>query len=364
MTTTQNPPTPSENALKLRAALRRAMSVTRMLDYGMDYWDATHLFHAPPSTPWHEVAEALAAAQSERAHAAAHRGDVETAVACHRRATAALYFAQLAFNDDQQVKRTLYTRLSGEYARAAALDTTLDVERLSIPFRQSALVAWLVRTPESPTSPPVVIVGGQSGWGPAYHRQAEALARRGLTAVLLEAPGQGETRMMGGLHLDHGVDRAFSATLDVVAERTGYTGPAGVWGNSFGGLLAARAAVHDPRFAACCVNGAIATPMPLPYRAAREQTHALLGVDDDESAARILRELWLEPPLDRTRAAVLVLHGGADPLVTREQQEVFLDLSAHSSMRIWDDGEHTMYNHSAERTDVVGDWFRAQLLAR
>jgi alpha-beta hydrolase superfamily lysophospholipase len=183
-----------------------------------------------------------------------------------------------------------------------------------------------------------------------------------VSTVLLEAPGQGETRLSGGLHLDARVDQAFSSTLDAVQQRTGYGGPFGVWGNSFGGLLAARAALHDDRFGACCVNGAIPNPVPLPFRAAREQTHALLGVDDDEDAARILRELWVDPAVERTDAALLVLHGGADPLVTLDQQKVFLELSSRSTLRIWDDGEHTIYNHSAERTDVVGDWFRAHLV--
>ncbi|WP_158897336.1 alpha/beta hydrolase family protein [Streptomyces hygroscopicus] len=207
----------------------------------------------------------------------------------------------------------------------------------------------------------MVIVGGQSGWGPAFHQQAEALARRGLSAVLLEAPGQGDTRMAGGLHLDGNVDRAFSAALDAVRARTGYDGRYGVWGHSFGGLLAARAAVHDSRFGACCVNGAGAKPEPLPFRTAREQSRALLGVDTDDEAAAVFRTLWLDPAVERTSAALLVLHGGNDPLVSLDQQKVFLGLSARATLRVWDDGDHTVYHHAAERTEFVCDWFRAQL---
>ncbi|MCP2253627.1 Alpha/beta hydrolase family protein [Prauserella aidingensis] len=351
----------AEEAGKHRAALLRAMPITRMLDYGMDYWDATHLADAPISQPWHEAATRLAEAQLTRAEAAADGGDVETAVACYRRATAALIFAQMAFNADHPAKRALYVRLTQAYQAAADLDTELRVEQLSIPFRQGHCTAWFVRRRGDHSGPTVVIVGGQSGWGPAFHQQAEALARRGLSTVLLEAPGQGDTRMAGGLHLDGTVDRAFSAALDAVRARTGYDGPYGVWGNSFGGLLAARAAVHESRFGACCVNGASAKPEPLPFRTAREQSRALLGVDTDDEAAAVFRTLWLDPAVDHTSAAMLVLHGGNDPLVSLDQQKVFLDLSAHATLRVWDDGDHTMYNHSAERTEFVCDWFRAQL---
>jgi len=351
----------AEDAAKLRAAQLRAMPVTRMLDYGMDHWDAVHLSQAPIQRAWHDVAAELGDAQLARARDAAERGDAETAVACYRRAAAALYFAQLAFNADGDHKRALYARVTSAYQAAADLDAELRVERLSVPVRSGACAAWLVRPRTDGPHPTVVIVGGQSGWGPAYHRQAEAFARRGLATVLLETPGQGESRMTGGLFLDARVDEAFSATLDAVRERTGYDGAFGVWGNSFGGLLAARAAVHDDRFGACCVNGAIATPVPLPYRAAREQTHAMLGVSRDEDAARILRTLWLDPDSDRMAASLLVVHGGADPLVTLDQQRAFLPLSSDSALRVWDDGEHTIYNHSAERTDVVCDWFRSRL---
>lgn len=352
---------PTEEAVKHRAALLRSMSVTRMLDYGMDYWDATHLVDAPVSQAWDEAAAMLAEAQLVRADAAADRGDVETAVGCYRRATAALIFAQMAFNRDTAAKRSLYDRLSQAYQDAADLDTDLHVERLAIPLGTSHCNAWLVRPRSDRPSPAVVIVGGQSGWGPAYHKQAEALARRGLSTVLLEAPGQGETRMGNGLHLDEHVDDAFSATLDAVQARTGFDGPFGVWGNSFGGLIAARATVHDSRFGACCINGAPARPEPVPFRTASEQSQALLGVSTDDEVAIIFRTLWLDPAVDQTTAAVLVLHGGADPLVTLDQQKAFLDLSARSYLRVWDDGEHTIYNHSAERTDFVGDWFRTHL---
>ena len=276
----------------------------------------------------------------------------------------ALIFAQMAFNSDTDVKRELYGRLTAAYDDAAAVDDELSVERLAVPFGSSGCAAWLVQPVEARPRPVVVIVGGQSGWGPAYHRQAEALARRGLATVLLETPGQGETRLRGGLHLDGDVDRVFSTVLDLVEQQTGYAGPGGVWGNSFGGLLAARAAVHDDRFTACCVNGAIVDPAPSTFRNAREQSQALLGLESDADVATVFRTLWLDPSQDRMTAGLLVVHGGRDPLVTLEQQRRFLDLSADATLRVWDDGEHTIYNHSAERTDMVSDWFCSHLARR
>jgi alpha-beta hydrolase superfamily lysophospholipase len=53
-----------------------------------------------------------------------------------------------------------------------------------------------------------------------------------------------------------------------------------------------------------------------------------------------------------------VLHGGQDPIVTLEEQQPFLDAAlGGSTLRVWDDGEHTIYNHADERTAHVADWF-------
>lgn len=352
---------PTDDEVKLRAAQLRSMPMTRMLDYGMDYWDAVHLTSSSAAEPWEDVASRLAVAQRTRARAAAERGDRETAVDCYRRACATFVFAQMAHNEDTERKRSLYEAMSHAYQEAADLDELLEVERLGVPFRDSTCNAWLVRARGEVVGPTIVIVGGQSGWGPAFHHQAAALVRRGLSAVLLEAPGQGESRMMHGIHLDRAVHEAFSATADAVNQHTGSSTRFGVWGNSFGGLLAAHAAIHDDRFAACLINGAPSRPTPSPFRTASEQSRALLGARDEGQVASGLRSLWIDPEADRISGSLLVLHGGRDPLITIEQQKPFLGLAESSEIHTWDDGEHTIYNRAAERNEFAGDWFRARL---
>jgi alpha-beta hydrolase superfamily lysophospholipase len=47
---------------------------------------------------------------------------------------------------------------------------------------------------------------------------------------------------------------------------------------------------------------------------------------------------------------VLVLYGGTEPIITLSDQQPFLDAAVDAALRVWDDGEHTIYNHSAEQT--------------
>ncbi len=68
--------------------------------------------------------------------------------------------------------------------------------------------------PRGVMAPPVVIIfGGADGWREEYHGAGLALVERGVAALLLDGPGQGETRILGGLHLQPGIERAFAAAI-------------------------------------------------------------------------------------------------------------------------------------------------------
>lgn len=155
--------------------------------------------------------------------------------------------------------------------------------------------------------------------------------------------------------LDCGMDYADARLGDAV----------GIWGNSFGGLFAAKAAARDPRLRACCINGAPAAPTIPPFRAALEQAAAMLGTSDQERLQSNYARLQFDPSRHTIACPVLVLHGARDPLVTLVEQRTFLEGTSHpnATLRVWEDGEHTIYNHSAERTAFVADWFAERLRA-
>lgn len=140
-------------------------------------------------------------------------------------------------------------------------------------------------------------------------------------------------------------------------------GRAGIWGNSVGGLWAASTAAADPRIAACCVNGALAAPSLLPFRTFVEQAAAMLGSADLDAVAANFVRMRFDARRDRIGCPLLVIHGGADPLIKLADQQPFLDAAptALGTLKVWEDGEHTIYNHAAERTAFVCDWFADRL---
>jgi alpha-beta hydrolase superfamily lysophospholipase len=114
------------------------------------------------------------------------------------------------------------------------------------------------------------------------------------------------------------------------------------------------------------VNGAPAVPTVPEFRTAREQLSAVAGTDERGRLTAVMDSLRFDPDKHRITCPLLLLHGTQDPLVRYEDQEPFLRAAdpATSTVRIWPDGEHTLYNHAAERDALTGDWFVDRLAGR
>ncbi|WP_258574247.1 alpha/beta hydrolase family protein [Streptomyces shenzhenensis] len=346
----------------LVAAQHRAMPFTRLTDCGMDPAAARRLLaDTAAGTPWQDAAAAIAQTQLERARSAEESGHRTTARQAYRYASAAWMFAQMAHQTDTAEKRQLYARHT---AATAAL--VPDVERVEIPHRDGRLGGWLCLPPTGEAQATVIVWGGLSGWGAAYLPVADAYTSRGLACLLAEGPGQGESRLRHGLHVDERVTDGFARFVDLIEADPRLGGAIGVQGVSFGGLFAAHLAAADPRVGAVVVNGAPAAPTVPEFRTAREQMAAVVGTDDLGRVAEVMDALRFDPDRHRITCPLLLLHGGQDPLARYEDQEPFLRAAdpATANVRIWPDGEHTLYNHAAQRDALTGDWFTDHLIDR
>jgi alpha-beta hydrolase superfamily lysophospholipase len=351
----------AESRRKQLDALRRAIPVTRMVDYGVLLGDALAIHTQATledAPPWDRLCEGAAQGHLDRADAADRLHHGVTAREARHAASALLQCAQLAFNEDSPRKLALYERAHTAMAQAA--QGTGQMEALVVATPAGELHGWVVRPIQAPPAAAVLLIGGLSGWGSVYLGMALALAARGVMAVLGEGPGQGLTRMRSGIHLDRSSLALFQALLDGPAAACG--GRVGVWGNSFGGLFAAHLAVRDSRVKAVCINGAPFAPTVPSFRTAREQMTALLGANDEDLAEK-LGFLALSSDRHHTEAAMLIVEGGQDPLLPPGSQQAFLTLARSENARCvsWSDGEHTIYNHAAARNALVADWFADRL---
>lgn len=348
-------------------AHKRAMPVQRLLGNGMDYADIVELYRrVDTGESWAHVGEQLGDRNIERAVNAADRRHLATARDWYLAAAACYRVAQHPLPDSDPRKTALYRQLIDAFATAGALSDP-PTEHVEIPWDRGRLMGWLLR-PASTTPPPTVIVmGGFDGWREEYHTGATYLIERGLAVLLIDGPGQGETRLFEGLTLGAEFPDAYSAMVSWIHADRRLADRVGIWGNSLGGHLAAAAALHDDRIAACCVNGGSATPVEFPrrYRLAAEKVQLLLGIDDAEAAVTSLAQLSLSAQqLTRLRCPLLVLHGTPDPVFDVSNARALFDGAAATDKTWieWPDGDHCIYNHSLEKHTLVADWFADRLL--
>src|SRR5271165_3134770 len=153
-------------------AFRRAMPITRMLDYGMTRRQAERAHReVQEGEPWDEALEAIAATSARSAEVADAAGRSAEAAQFWRASAACLIFAQMAFNFDIDRKRSLYRRMTASFAEFARR-APLAIDRIEVDFGAGRLFGWHCRKDAHMRAPTVVVFGGMSGWSTAYFAMA------------------------------------------------------------------------------------------------------------------------------------------------------------------------------------------------
>jgi dipeptidyl aminopeptidase/acylaminoacyl peptidase len=154
--------------------------------------------------------------------------------------------------------------------------------------------------------------------------------------------------------------------VDTLSDDRRVLGRFGIWGNSFGGCLAAQAAIADERFAACCVNGGASRPLEFPEKYPRffAKVEAMIGAPGIDGAKAVLDAIDVTSSLEQLRAPLLQLHSIPDQVFSLANARQIHDRanSSDKTLLVWNDGDHCIYNHAAERNCTVADWFCERLL--
>lgn len=333
--------------------LLRAIPPSRMLDYGMTGEDCAALVAAAGLGTWDRVAEELAEKRLRRADAFEHSGNRTLAAQEREWAAAAFNIGQLGFDTDTPRRIALYTRASEALVAASQADPIL--RRLEVEAPQGGrMYGWETIVPDAIGS--VVVIGGLSGWGMSFLALARALAYRGISAVLAEGPGQGETRMRSPLHLARATLPAFEP---FIARARGQARSVALVGNSFGGLVAANLTAARRDIAALVVN---CSPVGLRTPEApgvRDQVSMAFGLDGDALEAALI-DFSFDAEATPLDLPMLILEGGEDKLVPPGAQLGFLGqwglADRNVLVRTWADGLHTIYNHANERNGLIAAW--------
>jgi 2,6-dihydroxypseudooxynicotine hydrolase len=235
---------------------------------------------------------------------------------------------------------------------------------LEFPYDGKLLTAWL-RKPHGVERPPVaVILPGLDACKEELHAWAEAFVERGLAALTLDGPGQGETSFY--LPVTHEWGRVLGAVIDGLEQRIDLDGKrVGVVGQSLGALYAPLAAAGEPRLKGCIANcgpfdwGTVLPKMPrVSQEVFRVRSHSKTIEECHERGKR----LTLEGRSQSIRCPLLVVFGAGDRLISpAEGERLAKTASGPSELVVYPEGNHVCFNISYKFRPLTADWMAKTL---
>jgi alpha-beta hydrolase superfamily lysophospholipase len=257
-------------------------------------------------------------------------------------------------------RREIFALAATIYGDAAKLRS--DRQRVLVETDSRPLAGWLIPAPGGGVASAIVI-GGVEGWAMDFDSLGEALAVRGIDALMLDGPGQGETRFNHNHYLSVHWSDAYRSAIEFLERR-----PAGrrigFIGNSIGGSFAMATASIDTRVSACVCNGGVIKPT-----LARGNTTffakmvAACGTENEEEALAAWGAVDPIAPTSGRGYPLLIVHGGRDAMIPMAASEMLLAAAPtdDKEMVVFSDGDHCIYNHRDDRDALIADWMRLRL---
>jgi dienelactone hydrolase len=276
---------------------------------------------------------------------------------------AAIHYGKHLFADRPDEFRRAHDAMLRCYSAAAPMFDP-PIERVEFPYQGTFMAGWL-RKPRGSKRPPVAIVlPGLDACKEELHAWAEAFVARGLAALTLDGPGQGETSFR--LPVTHEWGHVIGAVIDGLQARNDVDGDrVGVVGQSLGALYAPLAAAGEPRLKACIANcgpfdwGTVLPKMPkVSQEVFRVRSHSKT-IEEAHERGRLLT---LEGRSQNIRCPLLVVFGAGDRLISpAEGERLAKSASGPAELVVYPEGNHVCFNISYKFRPLTADWMAKTL---
>jgi pimeloyl-ACP methyl ester carboxylesterase len=335
----------------------------RFVQAGMDYSDFVRTSAGVERwEDWLDAFAALGDAHAARARQAEAADRTVTAGEAWLHAAVAYHFAKFVWVLDAARARAVADRaVAALYAAHRLLDPT--AERIEVALDGAAIVGNLRRPADVDRPPLVLLIPGLDSTKEEFFRLEGVFLARGMAALSLDGPGQGEGGY--GLAIRHDYEVAATAMLDALSARADLDlGRVGALGVSMGGYHAPRAAAFEPRIRAVAgISGPYnfgALWDQLPPLTRETFVHKSGAAGDAEGRERALR-LDLGGVLERIEAPALFVTGKRDRLIPWESTERQARAAFRGTFVVLEDGNHVCANVPYIARPLVADWLREQL---
>lgn len=324
---------------------------------------------------WTGLADRLVA----QAEGAVAQGHALTASEKYRRACAYYMTAERMQARDYGPRKIAYAKMLSSFA-AHVRHGARNCEQVEIPYEGKAFPALLTLAPETNDrrrSPCMVFCNGLDSVKEmvCLADVGEAFAARGVSSLIVDQPGVGDSLRNRGFHAVIDTERWASAAVDYLQSRAEIDSDRiGMAGWSLGGYFSPRAAAFEKRFKLCVAWGANHCWGELQKRRQQREgknpvphywDHVMWvwGQPDIETYMRFVQAITLDGVVDKITVPFLITHGSNDRQIpieyahrSYEQAVNSPDRELHIFTREMGGVEHCSADNMAPNRDFIADW--------
>jgi alpha-beta hydrolase superfamily lysophospholipase len=364
--------------------------------FGEIDWACSRLRQAARDGPsgdleaWHASWRELGRQLEDFAGQSAESGAHVSASDAFLRASVYYQWAEGLLDPDDERAIAMYGKHLSCFAGFAA-HRDPAVELVEIPFGVQTIPAYVVPAAGARGPAPAVLLSdGLDANKEEMYYVALALARRGITTVAFDGPGQGAALRLQGMTARHDFEVPVGACIDWLQQRPDIDPDRiGLLAASWGGYYAPRAAAFDKRIKACGVMGAVfdthacmarrvgyvpglgATQLGgnAPLGTTGKTILRILGVPDWTSAFDKLEQFRLDDVASRIDCDLMIVHGANDRHAPPSEAQRLYDAvaSQHKHLRVFTEAEggaaHVNLDRPEPALSMICDWM-AQRLSR
>jgi dienelactone hydrolase len=359
-----------------RTGTNIAMTDDARVKSAIAHWAPRFVANGVVLTDFEEVTAAITSwddwCRAWSARAAVHEEIGRTALAKKKflsagehlqRAGVYYHFAKFMFvNDVKQMKAAHAKAIACRQDALAYLSP--PGERVAIPYMGKTLYGILRKPPGAARPPVMVMACGLDSCKEETDAYERPFLARGVAILVFDGPGQGEAEYDFPIRGDYEV--AIKAVVDFVETRADLdSAHIGVWGVSFGGYYAPRAAAFEPRIKACISLAGpydVAADWEFFPELTREAFRVRSHCKTVEDAKRHAATLSLNGVTERITCPILIVSGKRDRVIPwRDAERLAREVKGPVELMIIEDGNHVANNRGYRWRLQSADWMAEQL---
>lgn len=336
----------------------------RLLVSGVDYNDVRLMLSRMRSLKdWPLEWDRMAAMHEGLGDDAQKRGDTVSAADAFRRAALYYHVGQSVFFDDPDEKLAMQLRQQAAYRKGMAYYRP-PAEQPELSFENVRFVGNLRLPLVDARVPCVILLAGADSTKEEFSTLEDEFLKRGLATFSFDGPGQSTTWRQMKLRPDY--ERPVAAVIDVLT-RHPRIDPAriAVWGRSFGGYAAPRAAANDARIKACVTIGGFYDMGAIWDRfpgSTKETLQFGFGARDAADAKRHAQRYTLSGQLGKLHCPLLIVHSGMDEVCpVAESERIRNEAGGPTTLSVFAEGNHVCDNIPYKVRPLMADWLARQL---